>query len=46
MSKLRKENSYFLNKTHSSDVVEQIRARVRGPGNPMFGKPVTEENKK
>lgn len=46
MSKLGKENPHFLNKTHSLEAVEQIRDRVTGPGNPMFGKPVTEENKK
>ena len=46
MSKLRKENPSFLNKTHSSEVVEQLRARMEGSNNPMFGKPVTESNKK
>lgn len=46
MSILGKENPHFLNNTHSSDIVEQIRASMTGSGNPMFGKPVTEENKK
>ena len=46
MSKLRKENPSFLNKTHSEEVVEQIRMRMTGSSNPMFGKPVTEANKK
>lgn len=46
MSKLRKENPSFLNKTHSPEVIEQLSARVKGSNNPMFGKPVTEKNKK
>jgi hypothetical protein len=46
MSKLRKENPYFLNKTHSPDVIEGIRIRMTGSHNPMFGKPVTERNEK
>lgn len=46
MSKLRKENPYFLNKKHSPEVIEQMRNRMSGSNNPMFGKPVTEENKK
>ena len=46
MSKVGKENPYFLNKTHSPEVIEQIHARTTGPNNPMFGKPVTERNKK
>ncbi len=46
MSKLGKENPHFLNKTHSPEVVEEIRTRMTGSSNPMFGKPVTEENKK
>ena len=46
MSRLGKENPHFLNNTHSSDVVEQIRASIPWSGNPMFCKPVTEENKK
>ena len=46
MSKLRKENPYFLNKTHSPYLIEEIRIRMTGSNNPMFGKPVTERNKK
>lgn len=46
MSKWRKENPSFLNKTHSPEVIDQIKARMKGPNNPMFGKPVTESNKK
>lgn len=42
MSKLRKKNPYFKGKTHSEKVVEQIRMRMSGSSNPMFGKPVTE----
>jgi len=46
MSKWRKENPAFLNKTHSEEFIEKMRSRMAGSNNPMFGKPVTEENKK
>lgn len=45
-SKWRKENPAFLNKVHSEDVLEQARQRMTGLNNPMYGKPVTEANKK
>lgn len=38
MSKMRKENPAFLNKTHTEKVVEGIRERMSGENNPMFGK--------
>ena len=44
--KLNKENPPFLNKTHSVEVLEGMRKRMTGSSNPMFGKPVTDENKK
>jgi len=44
-SKIRKINPSFLNKTHSAEYKEQLRARMLGDRNHMFGKPVTEENK-
>ena len=37
-------NTYLLNKTHSEQIIEQ--KRNTGFSNPMFGKPVTEANKK
>nr|YP_009254051.1 hypothetical protein [Hypomyces aurantius]ANC62737.1 hypothetical protein [Hypomyces aurantius] len=46
MSEWRKENPSFLNKTHSLDIIEKMRMRMSGSNNPMFGKPVTEDNKK
>ena len=46
LSKHRKANPSFLNKTHSSDVIELLRNRMTGSSNPMYGKPFTEENKK
>lgn len=46
MTKLRKETPYFLNKKHTPEVVEILRAKMVGSNNPMFGKPVTESNKK
>ena len=46
MCKLRKQNPYFLNKTHDKKVVEEIRTSMIGSNNPMFGKPVTRENRK
>lgn len=36
----------FKGKSHTKEVVESIRKRMTGENNPMFGKPVTEENKK
>lgn len=36
MSKSRKKNPVFLNKTHSKEVVEQMRLRNLGSNNPMF----------
>ena len=46
MSKWRKENPAFLNKVHSEDILEQARERMTDSNNPMYGKPVTEANKK
>jgi len=46
LSSLRRENPSFHNKTHSSEVIAAMSARVKGSNNPMFGKPVTESNKK
>jgi len=46
MSKFRKENPNFLNKTHSPEVIDMLRDKFTGKNNPMYGKPVTEENKK
>ena len=34
MSKLRKENPHFLNKTHSPELIEEMRARMSGINNP------------
>jgi group I intron endonuclease len=45
MSKLRKENPSFLNKTHSPEVIKMLRDKFTGKNNPMYGKPVTEEVK-
>lgn len=36
----------FLGKKHSSDILKKARERMVGKNNPMFGKPVTEKNKK
>jgi len=36
----------FLGKKHSPEYIKKLRERVLGKNNPMFGKPVTEENKK
>lgn len=46
MSKLRKENPHFLNKSHKEEFISKIRARMSGCNNPMFGRPVTNTNKK
>jgi len=43
---MKKKNPAFLNKVHSEDVLEQARQRMTGLINPMYGKPVTEANKK
>lgn len=45
MSKIRMENPYFLNKTHSPELIEKIRIRMTGSNNHMFGRVVTDENK-
>ena len=36
----------FLGKTHTEEYKEILRQRILGKNNPMYGKPVTEENKK
>lgn len=46
MSKLRKENPYFLGKTHDEYYKNKLKARMAGNKNHMFGKIVTEQNKK
>jgi group I intron endonuclease len=46
MGKWRKENPSFLNQTHSPEVLEQMRARMQGSNNPMYGKPVSDSTKK
>lgn len=46
ISKLRKENLHFLNKSHGGEFIAKIRARMSGCNNPMFGRPVTDTNKK
>ena len=46
MSKVRQENPYFQDKTHNPDVVEKMRLRMSGSNNHMYGKPVTEINRK
>ena len=46
MSTWRKENPSFQGKTHSPEVLKQIRERMQGSNNPMYGKPVTDDNKK
>jgi len=46
MSKLIKENPSFLNKTKNEKVVGEMRIRRTGSNNPMFVKPILEENKK
>jgi group I intron endonuclease len=43
MSKMRQENPNFLNRTHTKEVIEEMRIRSLGPNNPMFGKPVSEK---
>jgi group I intron endonuclease len=35
----------FLGKTHTPEYKEKLRQRMRGANNPLYGKPVTEENK-
>lgn len=45
-SKINKENPRFLNKTFSNEVLEEMRKRMSGPLNPMYGKPVSDANKK
>lgn len=45
-SKMRQLNPNFLNKTHSPETIENMKLRFSGSNNHMFGKPVTEENKK
>lgn len=44
MSQLRAGNP--TNRTYSSEDLTRMSERVKGSNNPMFGKPVTEENKK
>lgn len=44
MSQLR--NGYPTNRKHSPETIAAMSARVKGSNNPMFGKPVTESNKK
>nr|UYL26265.1 GIY-YIG endonuclease [Cordyceps militaris] len=44
--KIRQNNPNFLNKTHSTETIEKMKLRLTGSNNHMFGKPVTEENKK
>jgi group I intron endonuclease len=46
MSKVRQENPYFLNKKHNVETIEKMRLRLSGSNNHMYGKPITEENKK
>nr|YP_009749720.1 hypothetical protein HGG39_mgp04 [Calonectria ilicicola]QIJ45878.1 hypothetical protein [Calonectria ilicicola]QIJ45977.1 hypothetical protein [Calonectria ilicicola] len=46
LSKMRRENPNFLNQTHSLETIEKMRLRFSGSNNHMFGKPVTEKNKK
>jgi len=46
MSQLRKENPNFLNKTHSAEFKAKMSTRMSGSNNPMFGKTVTQTNKK
>lgn len=43
---MRQENPHFLNKTHKPEIIEQMKLRMTGSNNHMYGKPVTEENKK
>lgn len=45
-SKINKENPRFLNKTFSYEVLEEMRKRMYGSLNPMYGKPVSDANKK
>ena len=45
-SSMRKENPSFLGKTHSEYYKDKLRARMSGSNNLMFGRPVTEQNKK
>lgn len=46
LSKFRKENPSFLNKTHSEEYINELRIRMSGFSNHMYGKPVTKANKK
>jgi group I intron endonuclease len=46
ISRVFKENPHFLNKTFSNEVLEKMRFRMSGSLNPMYGKPVSEANKK
>lgn len=46
MSIWRKENPAFLNKTHTLETIEKMKLRMTGSNNHMYGKPVTDENKK
>ena len=46
MSKLRKKNPHFLNKSHKEEFIAKIRDRMTGSNNPMFGRPVTDTNRK
>lgn len=46
MSKLRRDNPFFLGKTHSESYKNKFKIRITGIKNHMFGKPVTEQNKK
>jgi group I intron endonuclease len=46
MSTWRKENPSFLGKTHSPEVLKQIREIMEGSNNPMYGKPVTDSTRK
>lgn len=45
-SKIRQANPSFLNKTHNLETIERMKLRMSGSGNHMYGKPVTEQNKK
>lgn len=46
MSTWRKENPSFLGETHSPEALEQIRERMQGSNNPIFGKPITYSTRK
>jgi group I intron endonuclease len=45
VSKIRTENTSFLNKTHSPELIEKITIRMTGSNNPMFGREVRDHNK-